>query len=207
MYSQTPDTDLAHIWPFTVSDTESSYVNTRNCLDRLSLSFGHQLAVDSESFLVPRITQLGFSDRAWNMVTMNTQTHRWWRKAYFGLKWVGIVGRDCRSDAEGKLVDYLMIEVEWYWLPEKTADAFGGRLFDPARKDPEPKQFVRMETDDELGQVISTLQQQIGQSHNSSSTKGVTMRDAKGQLIKNGRRFTLRVEAPDVDKMKLSLDF
>lgn len=41
------------------------------------------------TLFAPRGGGLGASDKAWNMVSLNTQVHRYWSKGFFGLKWVG----------------------------------------------------------------------------------------------------------------------
>lgn len=52
---------------------------------------------------------LGVSDKAWNMISLNTQLHRWWGKAYFGFR--------CQGILPGPNDIQQLIRLQFHWLP------------------------------------------------------------------------------------------
>lgn len=206
--THTPDPDIAHIWPFAVNNCNKNYFNAQTCFESISRGFGtsgQALYDDLSSLLAPTATlsspiQLGISDQTWNMVAMNTQAHRWWGKAYFGLKWAGtlpgeIPGRDKRN----RPVMYTRFNLEWYWLPEKIADAFQGHLTDNPANKAEHQRLVGLE--DNNNEVVEKLKVLLAERRSTSiSTKGALMKDNDGVSFENGRVITLVAESKDIPK-------
>jgi hypothetical protein len=58
--------------------------------------------------------RLGVSDMAWNMISLNTQLHRWWGMAYLGFKYQGIL--------PGPTDEQRLIRVQFHWMPRRLSD-------------------------------------------------------------------------------------
>jgi len=58
--------------------------------------------------------RLGVSDEAWNMISLNTQLHRWWGKAYLGFKCLGILP----SPKDGQK----LVRLQFHWFPGALSD-------------------------------------------------------------------------------------
>lgn len=143
------------------------------------------------------------------MLPINTQGHRWWRYAYFGLKYDGESGFVDRLNEKGELeMRYKTFTVEWYWLPEKTADAFTKNLtYATGAPKKDHRRLVRLETAEHLQSVSEGLQKSLVVNLASHSTKGAKPRDENGRLIESGRNFTLRVDPIDFGNMKCCLQY
>ncbi|KAK3361012.1 hypothetical protein B0T24DRAFT_599792 [Lasiosphaeria ovina] len=82
---------------------------------RLSLGISTALLLedDAEVQNVKYFTsRVGVSDKLWNMISLSPHLHVWWRRAYFGFKFLGILP----SEEEDKS----MIRVQFHWMPKSS---------------------------------------------------------------------------------------
>ena len=93
------------------------------------MSLGPKLVTRLRDLLGPLDTINGTSDFDWNMICLAPYLHRYWSKAYFGLKWVE------NSKPEPSFmednVEYSHYQVEWNWLPAKISHKFEKFLCGP----------------------------------------------------------------------------
>ncbi|KAK0638498.1 hypothetical protein B0T16DRAFT_421266 [Cercophora newfieldiana] len=54
-------------------------------------------------------SELGCSDKAWNMVCLNRQLHDWWGRAQIGFRPLGIIDGDNTEEKK--------VQVQLYWMP------------------------------------------------------------------------------------------
>ncbi len=76
-------------------------------------------------------TSLGCSDRAWNQLCLNTQMHRWWSKALWGFKCLGI--EDTSVGIEGTSVGIKQkstITLQFFWMPSTNTKKGVGKPWD-----------------------------------------------------------------------------
>ncbi|KAK3360850.1 hypothetical protein B0T24DRAFT_540049 [Lasiosphaeria ovina] len=111
------DPEACHIIPF-------SSCRTKGKLDMFRLSLGISIALlledDAEVQNLECFTsRVGASDELWNMISLSPHLHVWWRRAYFGFKFLGILP----SDEEDKS----LIRVQFHWMPKSIAWRRGQR--------------------------------------------------------------------------------
>lgn len=98
------------------------------------------------NLVTPANGELGASDKAWNMICLETQLHRLWGKTYFGLKKIGKVEED--ED------DYFSFKVEWHWLPRKIHDKLEREFLSRQKGDYcDARMFPKLEAEDSLQEV------------------------------------------------------
>lgn len=165
--------------------------------------------------LAPSNGELGASDKSWNMISINSQLHRYWDNAYFGLKWMGVVGTSkmdvagpegaSRMMATQELKEYVSFRVQWYWLPDRVPDALQSHLIRPEGERRDAGRQVDLDSEGVLHSVKNALRASA-QQPNACSTKGAMARDENGRLIESGRELILKVEATDLDKIKTIIE-
>ncbi|KAL1855871.1 hypothetical protein VTK73DRAFT_8451 [Phialemonium thermophilum] len=117
----TADPDVCHILPFSLTSS--------------TLDIGQ--SVDIRQLLTEKPGSL---DKAWNMVCLNAQLHRWWSKCYFGFRCLGILPPGSDHDT----LSTVKLQFCWVKSLSKIAmeQAAGGGLavspntFDVERGDP-----------------------------------------------------------------------
>lgn len=165
--------------------------------------------------LAPLSGELGGSDKAWNMLSLNTQLHRYWRKAYFGLRWVGVEDyalepvpgtRDVpKGEAAVEGERYASLRVEWHWLPDSIPDALRSHLYLPKGGKCNARRLLDLDSSEAIESLVHSLRGPISRP-NLISTKGATARDENGHLLESGRVLSLKVDPKDLDKMKAIIE-
>jgi len=102
----TSDPDVRHIIPFAVNSNEKNRYKTTQAKSARILWLGSGKETTGRFKLIS--DYLGCSDMAWNMVSMNSQIHKWWAKSYFALKCLGIIPQ---SENES------IIQLQLRWMP------------------------------------------------------------------------------------------
>ncbi|MBE3041260.1 HNH endonuclease [Candidatus Bathyarchaeota archaeon] len=111
--------DVCHYWPFTINDTTTHRYNLRDVLLENIVMLKEDMKKSLATLFAPQNDELGasdefgVSDKAWNMVSLNTQLHRYWGKAYFGLKWFDVVDHpEPKGKPTGEQDEYASFRVE-----------------------------------------------------------------------------------------------
>ncbi|KAF5984731.1 hypothetical protein FCOIX_2458 [Fusarium coicis] len=105
---KTANPDVCHILPFTFNDTLDNAKKTENFYHGVASIMGKEFFERLRGQLAD-MNNLGTTDRAWNMICLNPQLHRWWSKAYFGLQCLGIE-HDEHSMAT--------LTIQFRWMPQ-----------------------------------------------------------------------------------------
>jgi len=104
------DPEACHILPFTINSTAANR-------DKL-FEFREGLAIGTDN--TTKLSDLLFHsidcpDKAWNMLLLNRQLHKWWLKCYFGIKCLGVI-RLSGEQSE--------IQLQFHWMPRTQQQAF-----------------------------------------------------------------------------------
>lgn len=208
--------DVGHYWPFAINNTVTHRDHLRENLLRNTLVLSDDLKEKLVGLLAPSNGELGASDKSWNMISFNTQLHRYWDKAYFGLKWMGVVGTSetdvvgLEGASEMKATEarkeYESFRVQWHWLPDRIPDALQSHLIRPEGERCDARSLVDLDSEEALHSVKSSLRTAITQQRSLFSTKGAMARDENGRIIESGRELILKVEAKDLDKIKTIIE-
>ena len=150
--------------------------------------------------LAPFNGELAVSDKAWNMICLSPQLHRWWGKALFGLKWIGEVGEDG---------DYSSFKVEWRWLPRKIHDKLGSEFLSHGKGDRNSaRMFPKLDTEDSLQAVkrvtfdaMKSIYRAVG-----PPMSGAKVYDQSARTVESGCVLTLKVQKEDLDRVKTVIE-
>ncbi|EFX06306.1 hypothetical protein CMQ_6627 [Grosmannia clavigera kw1407] len=96
--------DVCHIVPFATSSTERNIELTNGRFANICSMF---LPAADEEYTPVIGNGLGCSDKAWNMLCISTELHRYWAKPYWAVKFVGI------TPAEHVPKQRLTMRFEW----------------------------------------------------------------------------------------------
>ncbi|KAF5529363.1 hypothetical protein FPHYL_14226, partial [Fusarium phyllophilum] len=105
---KTADPDVCHILPFTFNDTLDNAKKTENVFYGVASIMGQEF-FERLRGQAADMSNLGATDRAWNMICLNPQLHRWWSKAYFGLQCLGI---------EHDEHNMATLTIQFRWMPK-----------------------------------------------------------------------------------------
>ena len=194
----TPDPDACHIWPFKSNSTIHDCANLQEILLSQRFLLSSELKSKLAQLVAPDNGELAASDRAWNMICFETQLHRWWGKAYFGLKWIG----DVKDDGD----EYVSYKVEWQWLPRKIHDKLARGFLSRLKGDNcEARSVVDIDTEESLQAVKRAI---LGCMHGAveAPKPGARVRDQSGRRVESGRVLSLRVQKEDLDKTKTIIE-
>lgn len=207
--------DVCHIWPFAANDTYQRRDKLRNALIDNMLTLSPDMRKKLAVLVAPLSGELGGSDKAWNMLSLNTQLHRYWGKAYFGLRWVGVEDYPLepvpgtREVPRGEAVEegerYATFRVEWHWLPDGILDALRSYSYLPKGEKCNARRLLDLDSSEAIESIVHSLRGPISRP-NLISTKGATARDENGHLLESGRVLSLKVDSKDIDKMKVIIE-
>ncbi|CAH0028910.1 unnamed protein product, partial [Clonostachys rhizophaga] len=94
-----------HLIPFMWNSTMEHLHTAGTLTGVISMLFGvHDMAA-----LTLLHSCLGASDKIWNMICLSPQLHTWWRKAYFGLKYL--------RHEDNKETSMSTAELQFVWMP------------------------------------------------------------------------------------------
>ncbi|KAK0612249.1 hypothetical protein B0T14DRAFT_342936 [Immersiella caudata] len=111
----TPHPDICHIIPHSSCARPEALERFRRLLRMTTALVSNRDTPLPMVEWVPWFTaRLGVSDEAWNMISLNTQLHRWWGKAYLGFKCLGILP----SPKDGQK----LVRLQFHWLPGALSD-------------------------------------------------------------------------------------
>ncbi|KAF5608461.1 uncharacterized protein FSUBG_4679 [Fusarium subglutinans] len=111
------DPDVCHIFPFALNETVDNTNRTKKF-------FAATEALVSADFrrtytpLMANASNLGGSDKAWNLICLNKTLHDWWGRAYWGFQYHGIEAVTEPGDGSKKKVRVTLI---FRWLPRFIA--------------------------------------------------------------------------------------
>lgn len=183
----------------------------RYCLKNLTEVLGFRIAIELSPLFAPPHGELASSDKAWNMLSLNRQTHDYWGRAYYGLKWIGVdplTAPVYLPDSQGNPVKHVTAAFQLCWLDPRIHDSFQTHL-ERARDKGDATQFqrVRLETDEDVDSVIKYLEDLSKRSPALLSTKGATIRDQYGGLVESGRLFNVTIEEAHLDHMRCCVEW
>ncbi|KAL1893727.1 hypothetical protein Sste5346_006228 [Sporothrix stenoceras] len=110
----TADPDACHVFPFAATSSNARAIRLRRLWNIVHAVIGDRAIVVSSG-------RPGGRDKAWNMLCLNPQLHRWWGQARFGLKCLGV-----QPDAAGTAI----VSIQFVWMAKQTgaADAWSQEL-------------------------------------------------------------------------------
>ncbi|CAG9945573.1 unnamed protein product [Clonostachys rosea f. rosea IK726] len=100
-----------HIIPFTWNSTLQMLETARDVSHVISEFF----SPDDLHMLVLLWSNLGSSDRDWNILDLSAQLHIWWGKGYFGLKYLG-------HEVDQEDPEMSRVELQFVWMPHSHFD-------------------------------------------------------------------------------------
>ena len=101
--------DVCHILPLATCARQEIQAQFKLYFDQSSMLLWDDEDDETDNLNAWFITGLGVSDKAWNMISLNTQLHRWWGKAYFGFR--------CQGILPGPTDKQQLIRLQFHWLP------------------------------------------------------------------------------------------
>jgi hypothetical protein len=109
--------EVAHIVPFTWNENADKFETTRTAVSWSALLFPESVVTQLLDICA---TDVGCSDKRWNMVYLNRQLHFWWSRGYLGLKFHGWVKASDNDTSENPEV---IVKVQFHWLDRRTRNA------------------------------------------------------------------------------------
>ncbi len=103
--------DVCHIVPFALNSNDKNLHDTNRFLRILRL-FAKQGEMDHYKRVLG--TELGSSDKAWNMLSISPELHRYWSSACWGLKSKGLTFRE----ASAKWT--ITLQFQWLLFPNRV---------------------------------------------------------------------------------------
>jgi hypothetical protein len=101
----TADPEVCHIIPFAINSNLKNMRKIRKRMIAASL-----LAPDPQNRWALLAESLGGTDKAWNMLALNRQLHKWWAKCYFAFRCLGIT-----PQSEGQSI----IQLQFCWMKQQ----------------------------------------------------------------------------------------
>ena len=81
--------EACHIIPFVINKTADKIPQ----LEAIKIVYQTFWPAENSAFMDLITSEMGSSDKSWNMLCMNHQLHFWWGKGLFALKCLGITPR------------------------------------------------------------------------------------------------------------------
>lgn len=193
--TQSVDPDVCHILPFTLNNTSDNIEATRNVFSTLRNLMSPETQGRLIDLLCPTHNELGSSDKTWNMITLNTQLHRYWSKAYFGLKLVEENNEpEPPKDAEDE--EFTTIQVEWRWLPNKIPKALEKSLGPISSAKGHAAREVNFESET-LESMASSIHDALTRTTPISPMGATAKHSDSGRPIESGHIITLKAKRED----------
>ncbi|KFH42063.1 hypothetical protein ACRE_072070 [Hapsidospora chrysogenum ATCC 11550] len=196
----TPDPDACHVWPFKSTSDRKGKDELRHTIHSQVFLFSNEIRQNLIDLLAPLNQELAVSDKAWNMICLNPQLHRWWGKAYFGLRWIGEV------EGDGA---YSSFKVEWRWLPGKIHDRLDSEFLSHQKGDKNAvRMFPKLDTEDSLQAVKRVTFDAMKSVHRAAGPPkpGAKVYDQSGRTVESGYVLTLKIEKEDLDRVKTVIE-
>ncbi|KAM6483065.1 hypothetical protein HDV62DRAFT_405751, partial [Trichoderma sp. SZMC 28011] len=165
--------EVCHIVPFEINATQAGLAYYREQFSHLTRLLGKESYVQMIGLLD---SELGCSDKAWNMLCLHPTLRDWWKKCLIGLKCLCIIPFSRR-------MGYHNIQLQFYWMPR-------GHDISP-HDDAEPDRDMIQE----MLQITEHDDDPIKESQKSSSYR-----------LQTGQVFSLNLPADDAVKMRLMID-
>ncbi|KAL2751902.1 hypothetical protein ACRALDRAFT_213833, partial [Sodiomyces alcalophilus JCM 7366] len=131
---------IHHIWPPTIHDTPESRQNSQVIFAVAVMLFDIDLVKRLFSLIYPpdsdNSAAVDYLNQGCNMISLSPKLCGYYRKAFFGLKWVEtkhLTLEDCQLAGVG---DYAYFQVEWRRLPPTLAETLKERLGPWESKEP-----------------------------------------------------------------------
>ncbi|KAL7931257.1 hypothetical protein V8C35DRAFT_282885 [Trichoderma chlorosporum] len=160
--------EACHILPFAINDHIETTIFFSSAL------LGLTVAEKAKELLT---TAPGSSDKSWNMISLHSTLHTWWRNCLFGVKCLGIIPHS---------EEYSKVRLQFHWMPHHT------------RK---PDDLVAQPYEDVIREM---LQSSVNAQGDLGLVTG--MRRDSGRELETGQTFEICVEKDDAWKMKAALD-
>lgn len=194
------DPEACHILPFAINSTNA---NRQELLGyRGGLAIGTDDTTKLSNLLV---SSLGCSDKAWNMLLLNRQMHKWWSGCHFAIKCLGITPLG-EEQSE--------IQLQFHWMPRTQQQALGKDELRAKRKGKAKPQAHEWERQIDLanGQgrdfVDSWKEKEYNGIPKVFSMDGVvSCADAiSSRQLHSGRVIEISMDTKDAHKMKSMID-
>lgn len=166
--------DVVRHWPSAINNTVTHRNYSRETVKGNTLVFSHDMKKRIVGLLAPLDGELGTSDKAWNMTSIDTQLRRYWDNACFGLRWVGVVETSETNvgGPEGASTEeYASFRAQWHWLPDRVRDALQSHLTQPEGIGGDARMLVDLDSPEALQSIKNALRVSA-QKSNLFSTKG-----------------------------------
>ncbi|KAK0707548.1 hypothetical protein B0H67DRAFT_316136 [Lasiosphaeris hirsuta] len=105
----TADPDVCHIIPHSTCARPETLSRFRQCFGDVSILISDCDEASLNEWNGWFTARLGVSDQAWNMISLNTQLHKWWGKAHLGFK--------CQGILPGLTDEQQLVRLQFHWLP------------------------------------------------------------------------------------------
>ena len=115
----TASPEACHIIPFAVNSTEEEQARLLEARNAFDLIPGSEPVRRYKLLTV----HLGCSDKAWNMLSLNRQLHKWWSEMYFAIKCLGIAPSQSQEGA-------VTIRLQFQWMPLRNTTQHWKRPID-----------------------------------------------------------------------------
>ncbi len=179
---KTANPDACHIFPFSANNSSNKVLRLRSSSDIIRYWISQPTLITSG---------VSCSDKAWNMLCLNTQMHRWWGECLWALKCLGV--DSIQSDEEA------VITLQFYWMPSTSRSGTSGKPWE--RK-------IDLAAGEGEKMVHEWKQKlQLGYSEaEGAATRIGAFNIITGRRLQSGHTFELSMKREDAPKMKQMVD-
>lgn len=165
--------DVCHIVPFEINATHAGLAHYREQFSHLTRLLGKESHAQVIGLLD---SELGCSDKAWNMLCLHPTLRDWWKKCLIGLECYSMI-------PSSQHVGHYTIQLQFHWMP---------RGHDISPQDPAQPDRDMIQ---EMFQITEQDDDPIAESQKYNSS-----------VLQTGQVFSLNLPAADAVNMKLMID-
>jgi hypothetical protein len=195
--------DKAHIWPHCINKEPERFRDAHEAIAAFLRAINPTLFTRITR-LLNRLDEGGnmvlrCSDKHWNVIKMQTQMHRYWGKARFGLE---PLMKTTKLDDK-----FSTIRVRWHWLPRQLSDALSRH--NAIRPGGDTSKPCRLRVDLYKEDLVSVIEEAL---QDFPGNRDVILPEDQfghlkhGRYIVTGKCFELKVETEDAPKMTALLE-
>jgi len=128
------------------------------------------------------------------MIALSPELHRYWSKAYFGLKWIGA---DSLPSGDNNMATF---KVEWRWLPRDVVSALERKLGKLKRTSHKSIPEIDLESEEIVNLVCDALREGWTLPNSVFPELARAKYAPSSRPVETGHVISLRVKRDDLDK-------
>ncbi|KAL7622009.1 hypothetical protein AAE478_007510 [Parahypoxylon ruwenzoriense] len=193
---ETEDPDACHIIPFAINSKTAHLNETRSLPGARYL-----LTNDIQSSFNLLVDSVGSSDKAWNMLSMNSQLYKWWNEFFFAFKCLGIMPQS---------EDRSTIRLQFCWMQQTGGFIAGGKGNGKGKQENNHWSRKIDLNKDEGKELVENWKTKVCNNiPDASQGRGgiVSVNNAaSSRLVLSGRTLDIQMATEDIKKMKTMVD-